>query len=83
MFGLGEGYAIAKITIKEDNPLNEKPIRELKSLLEGVLILAIYRREGKKIQFIGAPHGEVIIKTDDELICYAKEDAIAKSFSAA
>ncbi|MDD5561675.1 MAG: hypothetical protein PHT50_06085 [Candidatus Omnitrophica bacterium] len=48
-----------------------------------MLILAIYRKEGKKTVFIGAPHGDVVLKVDDELICYAKEDAISRIFSAA
>lgn len=82
LFGLGEGYAIAKITIKQDNPLSNKPIAELKSLLEDVLILAIYRKAGGKTEFIGAPHGNVIINIGDELICYAKEEAIARKFPA-
>lgn len=80
LFGLGEGYSIAKITIKRDNPLSGKPIRDLKSHLEDVLILAIYRKIGKKIQFIGAPHGDVVLNPGDELICYAKEEAISKHF---
>ncbi|MBU0548270.1 MAG: potassium transporter TrkA [Candidatus Omnitrophica bacterium] len=83
LFGLGEGYAIAKITVKKDNPCSEKSIKDLKTHLEEVLILAIYRKAGKKIQFIGAPHGDVILKADDELICYAKEDVISKVFSPA
>ncbi|MFA5099383.1 MAG: potassium transporter TrkA [Candidatus Omnitrophota bacterium] len=83
LFGLGEGYAIAKITVKEDNPCSEMPLKDLKSQLEGVLILAIYRKTGKKIQFIGAPHGDIVLKIDDELICYAKEDIISKIFAPA
>lgn len=81
LFGLGEGYAIAKITIRQDNPLTNKPIRDLKSYLQDVLILAISRKVDKKTQFIGAPHGDVILKADDELICYAKEETIIKRFS--
>jgi hypothetical protein len=81
LFGLGEGYAIAKITIKKDNPFREKPIKDLKPLLEDALILAIYRKVDEKIQFIGAPHGNIIINAGDELICYAKEDAINRIFS--
>ncbi|MBU1999344.1 MAG: TrkA C-terminal domain-containing protein [Candidatus Omnitrophota bacterium] len=81
LFGLGEGYAIAKITVKENNPFCDKSIKELKPHLEKVLILAIYRKNGKKIEFIGAPHGDVVLEIDDELICYAKEDAISKIFS--
>lgn len=83
LFGLGEGYAIAKITIKKDNPLSNKPIKDLKSQLEDLLILAISRKIDKKTQFIGAPHGDVILKAGDELICYAKEETILKKFSAA
>jgi len=82
LFGLGEGYAIAKITIKKDSPISDKPISGLKPHLEGVLILAISRKIGKELQFIGAPHGDVVIKVGDELICYAKEDVVSKVFSA-
>jgi len=81
LFGLGEGYAIAKITVKQDNPCSEKSIKELKPHLEEVLILAIYRKTGGKTQFIGAPHGDVVLKVDDELICYAKENVISKIFA--
>lgn len=80
LFGLGEGYAIAKITVKRDNPLSGKPIKDLKSQLNDILILAIYRKSGRKIHFIGAPHGDVVVVTGDELICYAKEEAISKIF---
>lgn len=81
LFGLGEGYAIAKVTVKKDNPFSDKPIKDLKSHLEEILILGIYRRVERKTQFIGAPHGEVILKPGDELICYAKEEVISKSLS--
>jgi septum formation inhibitor-activating ATPase MinD len=80
LFGLGEGYAIAKITVKKDNPMRDRMISDLKLHLEGVLILAVSRKNGKKMQFIGAPHGDVVIKVNDELICYAKEDIISKVF---
>ncbi|PIQ90588.1 MAG: potassium transporter TrkA [Candidatus Omnitrophica bacterium CG11_big_fil_rev_8_21_14_0_20_41_12] len=81
LFGLGEGYAIAKITVKKDNPYSEMSLKDLKPQLEGVLILAIYRKAGRKTHFIGAPHGDVVLKVNDELICYAKEDIISKIFS--
>jgi len=81
LFGLAEGYAIAKVTVTKNNPFSNKPIKDLKSHLEDILILCIYRRVDGKIQFIGAPHGEVILKAGDELICYAKEEIISKSLS--
>jgi hypothetical protein len=83
LFGLGEGYAIAKITVREDNPFSGKPIKDLKSQLRDALILAIYRKEGKRIQFIGAPHGDFILEIGDELICYAKDEAITNIFTPA
>jgi len=78
LFGLGEGYAIAKVMVKPDSSLNEKAIKELKEELEGMLVLAVYRREEHKTQLIGAPHGDVIIRAGDELICYAKEEVLDK-----
>jgi hypothetical protein len=80
LFGLAEGYAIAKITLKKDNPFSGRSIKDLKSQLEDVLILAIYRKTGKKINLIGAPHGDVVLMAGDEIICYAKEEAISKIF---
>ena len=80
LFRLGEGYAIAKITVKEDNPFKDQLIKEMKPQLEQVLILAISRMAGGKIQFIGAPHGDEVLKVGDELICYAKEGAISRIF---
>lgn len=81
LFGLGEGYAIAKITVKKDNPFREKPIKDLKPQLEDALILAIYRKIGGKMQFIGAPHGDVMLNVGDELICYAKEEIVNRIFA--
>ncbi|MFH1889032.1 MAG: TrkA C-terminal domain-containing protein [Candidatus Omnitrophota bacterium] len=80
LFGLGEGYAIAKITVRENNLLSGRPIKDLKSQSNEILILAIYRKSGKKIEFIGAPHGDVVVVTGDELICYAKQEAISRIF---
>jgi len=81
LFGLGEGYAIARVTVTKNNPFTDKPIKSLKSHLEDILILGIYRKVDKKMQFIGAPHGDVILKAGDELICYAKEEVISKSLA--
>lgn len=78
LFGLGEGYAIAKITVMKDSGLHEKQIKDLKNELGEMLVLAIYRKEGGKTQLIGAPHGNEIIKEQDELICYAKEEVLNK-----
>lgn len=78
MFGLSEGYMITKITIKRDHPFIGKTLKELSPDLGGLLILAIYRKAGSKKHLIGAPHGEEAIKSNDDLICYAREETIEK-----
>lgn len=82
LFGLGQGYVIAKISIRQNNPWRDKPIRDLKLHLEDLLILAVYRKAGKKVNFIGTPHGDFVLNINDELICYAKEDTISKKLFA-
>jgi len=80
LFGLGEGYVISKITVKNNSWFRDKAIKDLSLELEGILILAISRKSGDKIKLIGAPHGDAVIMGGDELICYASEEAIAKAF---
>jgi len=82
LFGLEQGYAIAKISMRQNNPWRNKPIKDLKLHLEDLLILAVYRKTAGKMHFIGAPNGDFILKVNDELICYAKEDTISKKLSA-
>lgn len=81
LFGLSEGLAISKVTVGKESWLGDKHLKDLKLELEGILILAIYRRTGKRNEFIGAPHGETMIKSGDVLICYAREGLINKILS--
>ena len=39
------------------------------------MILAIYRRIHGREKFIGAPTGDTLIKDNDVLICYSKNDS--------
>ncbi|PIW66133.1 MAG: potassium transporter TrkA [Candidatus Omnitrophica bacterium CG12_big_fil_rev_8_21_14_0_65_43_15] len=80
LFGLEQGYAITKIIVKADSWFRDKRIKDLKLELEGILILAIYRRYKRTIKLIGAPHGDEVLKAGDELICYAKEEAVDDLF---
>jgi len=79
LFGLGEGYVISKITVKPTSWFCNKQIKDLS--LEGVLILAISRKNGRKKSLIGAPHGDAVLMPHDELICYAKQESINKGFA--
>ncbi|MCG8429657.1 MAG: TrkA C-terminal domain-containing protein [Candidatus Omnitrophica bacterium] len=81
LFGLSEGLAISKITVGTDSWMSNKYLKDLKLELEGILILAIYRMNGRRREFIGAPHGETMIKAQDVLICYARQGRINKVFS--
>ncbi|MCD6573194.1 MAG: TrkA C-terminal domain-containing protein [Thermoplasmata archaeon] len=76
LLGLSKGYCIGEFKVRKGSWLENKKLRELKLDEEGVIVLAVYRKEGKDEKFIGAPHGELIIKKDDLLICYGPQEAI-------
>jgi hypothetical protein len=78
LFGLGEGYALSRVIIKGDSRLKDKKIGELARELHNILILAIYRVIAGEKKLIGAPGGDTMLEEGDELICYAKEEVIAK-----
>jgi hypothetical protein len=81
MFGLSEGHAIARVVVGKDNWMSGRHLRDLKDDLQGVLILAIDRRSVNEKHFIGAPHGDTMIKSGDALICYARKEQINKILS--
>lgn len=81
MFGVGEGYVISKILVKEGSWFRDKLIKDLTLELSDILILAISRKSGDKRKIIGAPHGDAEILAGEELICYGTEEAISKIFS--
>ena len=74
LLGFGEGYSISRVMVRKDSWLNEKKLHELKLEKRGVMILAIYRKVGKKDTFIGGPTGETEIKAQDILICYSRQN---------
>jgi len=80
MLGLSKGYTISRITVRQDSWLGNRKLKELRLELEGVLILAIYRRMDGEEKFIGAPRGETLIMPGDVLICYARQE-VSKALS--
>ncbi len=75
ILGLSKGYTISRMKVKPTSWLVNKKLKELQLELEGVLVLAIYRKIGKEEKFIGVPTGETEIFEGDELILYAREEA--------
>ncbi|HID94029.1 MAG TPA: potassium transporter TrkA [bacterium (Candidatus Stahlbacteria)] len=75
MLGLSKGYTISRITVKDESWMGGRKLKDLKLDLEGVLILAIYRKMGGQEKFIGAPTGDTVIEPGDVLVCYSREDA--------
>ena len=76
LLGLSKGYCIGEFKVKRGSWLENKRLRDLKLDEEGIIVLAIYRKEGGKENFIGAPNGDVVIKRRDILVCYGPEEAI-------
>lgn len=79
LLGFGSGYNISRIAVRKDSFLSNKKLSQLRLDREGVLVLAIYRKMGRKEEFIGAPAGETEIKTGDVLICYSRKDVAGMS----
>ncbi|HDO19195.1 MAG TPA: potassium transporter TrkA, partial [Thermoplasmatales archaeon] len=78
LLGLSRGFSIGEFEIRSRSWLEDKKLRDLKLDKEGVLVLAIYRKIGKKEKYIGAPRGDTLIKKGDKIICYGPEDALKR-----
>ncbi len=76
LLGIGKGYAIGQIIVKENNWLANRSLRELRLNEEGVLVLGIERKRGDKVMYIGAPRGDTKILEGDKIICYGPEEVI-------
>lgn len=78
LLGVGHGFTVSTIKVKEGSWLAGKRLRELRLKDEGVIVMGIYRRtpEGTII-FIGAPGPDTTILPGDEIILYGHEEAIA------
>ncbi len=73
LLGLGHGYAISRIRIHAKSPFCDKRLSEIKPE-EGILVLAIYRREAGRETHLGAPHGDTVIRAGDALVCYSQKE---------
>jgi hypothetical protein len=76
ILGLSKGYSICRIAVKEESWLSNRKLKDLKLNLEGILVLAIFRKIGDKEKVIGAPKGETEILPGDILMCYGREEAL-------
>jgi len=70
---LSKDYRITEIGIEEGHWLCEKKIKDTRLRDEGLIILAINRKDGT---FLGAPQADSIIKTFDTLLLYGRAPAL-------
>jgi len=80
LLGLSKGFAISEFKVHKENWLAERSLKELELNREGILVISIYRRVNGEEKYIGAPHGDTIIKAGDIVVCYGYEDAIITLF---
>ncbi|HID26036.1 MAG TPA: potassium transporter TrkA [Thermoplasmata archaeon] len=78
LLGLSKGYSIGEFEVRSKSWLEDKKLRDLKLDKENILVLAIYRRRGKKERYIGAPRGDTVVRKGDKLICYGPEETLKK-----
>lgn len=72
---LSKDYRINEIGIEEDHWLCNKQIKETRLRAEGLIILAINRKDGT---FLGAPQADTVIKPLDTLLLYGRVNALSE-----
>ena len=73
LLGLSGDYRIVELVVSASDWLATKTVRQSELAEEGVLILAIQRRDGS---FIGTPTGDVRIEAEDSLVLYGHVEAL-------
>ncbi|RKY36642.1 MAG: potassium transporter TrkA [Candidatus Omnitrophota bacterium] len=76
ILGLSRGYSICRIVVKEESWLSNRKLKDLKLNLEGILVLAIFRKIDDEEKVMGAPKGDTEILAGDVLMCYGREEAL-------
>jgi NhaP-type Na+/H+ and K+/H+ antiporter len=66
-------YRIVELQVTEDDWLVDKTLGDAQLNKEGILVLAVQRRDGA---FIGAPRGETMLFDEDTLFLYGRMDEI-------
>lgn len=66
-------HVVTEVEVHERDWLAERPIGDLVSPEEGVLVLAVHRSERK---YLGAPSADVVVEPGDVMIVYGRADVI-------
>jgi len=69
LLNLSEGYNVRKLSIKQNDWLAEKKLKDCRLTAEGVTVLGIYRNDGS---YVGAPKADTDISPGDTLILYGR-----------
>lgn len=67
---VGKGYTVSELEVEDLDWLCDRNLSELSLASEGVLVLGIRRADGK---YLGAPHGDTMLRKGDVLTCYGRE----------
>lgn len=67
-------FAISELYVREGEWMADRSLGELRLSDEGVVVLAITRRDGS---FVGAPRGATRLRADDTLIVYGRTSRIS------
>ncbi|QDT18135.1 TrkA C-terminal domain-containing protein [Alienimonas californiensis] len=70
---LAQGYVISELRVEPEDWLANKTLIQLALPQEGVLVLGVQRKGGA---YVGAPHGETLIRPYDTLLVYANGNRV-------
>lgn len=71
---LSGDYAVTELPVRPGSWVSGRPLEELRLAQEGVLVLGIQRPDGT---YVGAPRGETVPRSGDELVLYGRADVLA------
>lgn len=72
---LADDYAVVELDVEADNWVGSSPLTDLRLTDEGILVLGLYRRDGR---YLGTPTGSTLVKPGDTLILYGSAAHLAE-----
>jgi len=78
LLGIEKGYEICRVKVRKGSWLANKTLSELELSKEGILVLGIIRKRGRKESYLGMPKGNIKILPGDILVCYGPANLTEK-----
>lgn len=75
LLDLDSGYAVHELAVRAEDWVANRPLRELALRDEGLVVLALTRRDGRRL---AAPTGRTVVRPGDVLILYGPDALLSE-----